>query len=67
MAADQGYISSVAWSPMLNMWLGLALLANGRERHGEVVKIFDGVRNIHMFGVICDPMHYDRENKKLHA
>ena len=27
MAADQGYISSVAWSPMLNMWLGLALLS----------------------------------------
>ncbi len=67
MAADQGYISSVAWSPMLNMWLGLALLSNGRERHGEVVKIFDGVRKIHMFGVICDPMQYDRENKKLHA
>jgi methylglutamate dehydrogenase subunit C len=67
MAADQGYISSVAWSPMLNMWLGLALFANGRARHGEVVKIFDGVRNIHMYGVICDPVHYDKENKKLHA
>ena len=67
MAADQGYISSVAWSPMLNMWLGLALLSNGRERHGEVVKIFDGIRSIHMFGVICDPVHYDRENRKLHA
>jgi heterotetrameric sarcosine oxidase alpha subunit len=67
LAADQGYISSVAWSPMLNMWLGLALVSNGRERHGEVVKIFDGLRNIHMFGVICDPMHYDRENKKLHV
>jgi sarcosine oxidase subunit alpha len=67
MAADQGYISSVAWSPMLNMWLGLALLSNGRERHGEIVKIFDGVRNIHTYGVICDPMHYDRENKRLHV
>ena len=67
MAADQGYISSVAWSPMLNMWLGLALLANGRARHGEVVKIFDGVRNVHNYGVICEPVHYDRENKKLHA
>jgi sarcosine oxidase subunit alpha len=52
---------------LLNMWLGLALLSNGRERHGEVVRIFDGIRNIHMYGVICDPMHYDRENKKLHA
>ncbi len=67
MAADQGYISSVAWSPMLNMWLGLALLANGRARHGEVVKLFDGIRNIHMYGVICDPVHFDKENKRLHA
>lgn len=67
MAADQGYISSVAWSPMLNMWLGLALIANGGARHGEVVKIFDGVRNIHMFGQICDPVHFDREHARLHA
>ena len=67
MKNDQGYISSVAWSPTLNMWLGLALLSNGRERHGEVVKIFDDVRDAHMYGMICDPMHYDRENKKLHA
>jgi sarcosine oxidase subunit alpha len=67
MAADQGYISSVAWSPMLNMWLGLALVANGRARHGEVVKIFDGLRSIHMFGQICDPVHFDREHARLHA
>ena len=67
MVADQGHISSVAWSPMLNMWLGLALVANGRARHGEVVKIFDGLRNIHMFGQICDPVHFDREHARLHA
>ena len=67
MANDQGYISSVAWSPMLDQWVGLALLVNGRERYGEVVKIFDGVRDNHLFGEICDPVHYDRENTKLHA
>lgn len=67
MANDQGYISSVAWSPMLNQWVGLALLENGRKRHGEVVKIFDGVRNSHVFGEVCDPVHYDKENTKLHA
>jgi sarcosine oxidase subunit alpha len=67
MANDQGYITSVAWSPMLDMWLGLALLANGRERHGEIVKVFDGLRNIHMYARICDPMHYDPENKRLHV
>ncbi|HUR42971.1 MAG TPA: sarcosine oxidase subunit alpha, partial [Aestuariivirga sp.] len=67
MMNDQGYVTATAWSPMLNMWLGLALLVNGRERHGEIVKVFDGLRNIHMYGEICDPMHYDRENIKLHA
>jgi sarcosine oxidase subunit alpha len=64
---DQGYITSVAFSPMLDMWLGLALLKRGRERHGEVVQVFDGLRNIHMLAEICDPMHHDKENKKLHA
>ena len=67
MANDQGYISSVAWSPMLKQWLGLALLANGRARHGEVIQVFDGLRNIHMLAEICDPMHFDRENVRLHA
>ena len=67
MANDQGYVTSVAFSPMLELWLGLALVKRGRERHGEIVKVFDGLRNIHMYAEICDPMHYDRENKKLHA
>jgi heterotetrameric sarcosine oxidase alpha subunit len=67
MANDQGYVSSVAWSPMLGQWIGLALLTNGRERHDEIVKVFDGLRNVHMHALICDPVHYDRENKRLHA
>jgi sarcosine oxidase subunit alpha len=67
MANDQGYVSSVAWSPMLDQWIGLALLANGRERHGEVLTIFDGLRNKNFLGEVCDPVHYDKENTKLHA
>ncbi len=67
MANDQGYICSVAWSPMLNMWLGLALLSNGRARHGEVVKVFDGLRGHHYLGEICDPVHFDPKNERLHA
>ena len=67
LANDQGYISSVAWSPMLDMWVGLALVANGRERMGEIVKVFDGIRGIHFNGEICEPMHFDRENRRLHG
>ncbi len=67
MANDQGYITSVAWSPMLEMCIGLALVANGRARHGEVVQVWDGLRGHKVEGVICDPVHFDKENRRLHA
>ena len=67
MANDQGYITSVAWSPMLEMWIGLALFANGRERIGETVQVFDGLRGIQMMAEICEPMHFDRDNARLYG
>ncbi len=67
LANDQGYITSVAFSPMLNMWIGLALLSDGRNRKGEVVRVFDGLRNHHMLAEICEPIHFDPENRRLHA
>jgi methylglutamate dehydrogenase subunit C len=67
MAADQGYISSVAWSPMLGEWIGLALLANGRARHGETMQVFDGLRDYHIEAEICAPCHFDPENARLHG
>jgi sarcosine oxidase subunit alpha len=67
LANDQGYITSVAYSPSLGYWLGLALVKNGRERHGEIVKVYDSLRGIHLYAELCDPMHYDKENVKLHA
>ena len=67
MANDQGYITGVAWSPMLDMWVGLALVTNGRARHGEIVQAWDGLRGHRVMAEICDPMHFDKENKRLHA
>jgi glycine cleavage system aminomethyltransferase T len=29
---DQGYVSSAAWSPTLDSWIGLGMLKRGRER-----------------------------------
>ena len=52
---------------MLDSWLGLALFANGRARHGEIVQVWDGLRGTSVMGEICDPMHFDKENKRLHA
>jgi sarcosine oxidase subunit alpha len=67
METDQGYVSAVAFSPMLDMWIGLALCKRGRERHGEVVQLFDGLRDIHIEVELCDPVHFDKENKRLYA
>ena len=32
---DQGHVTSVCYSPVLEHWIGLGLLTNGPERHGE--------------------------------
>ena len=42
---DQGYVTSVAFSPTLDHWIGLGLLARGPERHGEIVRAYDPVRD----------------------
>ena len=41
---DQGYMTSVAFSPTLGHWIGLGLLARGPERIGERVRAYDPVR-----------------------
>ena len=35
---DEGYMTSVAFSPTLGHWIGLGLLAGGPSRHGERVR-----------------------------
>ena len=42
---DQGYLTSVAYSPHLKSQIGLALVIRGPERHGEEVQIWNGLRN----------------------
>jgi len=67
LEADQGYVTSVAYSPMLRQWIGLALLKRGRERYGEVVQVYDDLRNARMMAEVAHPCFYDRENVKLNG
>ena len=30
-------------------------------------QVWDGLRGHLVLGEICDPMHFDKENKRLHA
>jgi sarcosine oxidase subunit alpha len=63
--SDQGYVTSVAFSPSRGHWLGLGLLARGPERHGEVVQACDPVRNSTVLVEICPPCFIDAEGERL--
>ncbi len=67
MANDQGYVTAVAYSPMLEQWIALGYLNGGRERHGEIIQVWDGLRGAHMLAEVCDPVFYDKEHAKLHG
>jgi len=64
-ANDQGYVTSIAFSPSLGHWLGLGLLAKGPQRHGELMRAYDPVRNGDVEVEICPPCHIDPEGNRL--
>jgi methylglutamate dehydrogenase subunit C len=64
---DQGYVTSVGWSPTLNASLGLAFLTNGRARHGENIRLVDHLRGVDVLCEVTDPVFHDKEGTKLRA
>ncbi|RWP29711.1 sarcosine oxidase subunit alpha family protein [Mesorhizobium sp.] len=58
---DQGYVTSACYSPVLSRWIGLGLVACGRERHGEVVRAYDPLRGDDFDMEICSSVFYDPE------
>jgi sarcosine oxidase subunit alpha len=64
---DEGYMTSVAFSPTLGHWIGLGLLKRGPERIGEHVRAVDPVRDGDVEVEICLPGFVDPEGKRLNA
>ncbi|AZV23235.1 sarcosine oxidase subunit alpha [Mesorhizobium sp. M7A.F.Ce.TU.012.03.2.1] len=56
---DQGYVTSVCFSPTLDQWIGLALVERGRERIGEIVHAHDPLRGEDYDVELCNPVFYD--------
>ncbi|TCR91857.1 sarcosine oxidase subunit alpha family protein [Rhizobium sp. BK376] len=65
-AADQGHVSSVCFSPVLGHSVALAFLKSGRERLGEKIVVWDGLRGEEIAAEVCSPVFVDPDNKKLH-
>jgi len=66
LANDQGFVSSACFSPVLGHFIALAMLKSGRERYGEKIVVWDGLRGMEVPAEVCPPVFVDPENLKLH-
>jgi methylglutamate dehydrogenase subunit C len=62
---DQGYVSSVAFSPMLGHWIGLGLCIRGRERLGERIRAHSPLRGGDVEVKMVAPVFFDAEGVRL--
>ncbi len=58
---DQGYVTSVCWSPTLGSYLGLGFLKDGRARVGEQVRLVDHLRKVDVLCDVTEPVFFDRD------
>lgn len=61
----QGRATSVAFSPSLGHWIGLALVTRGPERWGEELVLHDDMRGARVPVVLCNPVFIDPEGVRL--
>jgi glycine cleavage system aminomethyltransferase T len=66
-ALDQGFMSSVAYSPMLEGWIGLGFLAGGQDRIGETLRAYDPLRDGDIPVEVCAPIFFDPEGARARA
>ncbi|HUU66521.1 MAG TPA: sarcosine oxidase subunit alpha family protein [Methyloceanibacter sp.] len=64
-AHDQGFVTSMAYSPELGTWIALGLLARGLERHGEVIKVCDPLRGTELLAEVGSTCFVDPEGARL--
>jgi len=59
MAHDQGWMTSVAWSPELGHSVGIGFLKRGAERYGETIRAYSPVRDQDILVEVCSAHHID--------
>lgn len=62
---DEGYMTSVAFSPSCGHWIGLGLLKQGPSRMGEFIRAYDPVRGADTLVEVVAPCFVDPEGEKL--
>ncbi|KIN73175.1 sarcosine oxidase subunit alpha family protein [Sulfitobacter guttiformis] len=64
-AQDQGYVTSVCFSPDVGTMIGLGFVKNGPERMGERVVVRDHMRDLTVEVEICSPLFVDPEGGRV--
>ncbi|MGV6846934.1 MAG: sarcosine oxidase subunit alpha family protein [Marinibacterium sp.] len=64
MAHDQGWMTSVAWSPELGHSIGLGFLKQGAQRIGETLRAWSPVRHQDVLVEVCSPHHVDPKGER---
>lgn len=67
LAHDEGFVSSTAFSPTLQRWIGLGFLSRGRERLGERMRAYDPLRGADVPVEITDPVFYDPAGERVRS
>jgi len=62
---DEGFLSSVAFSPTLHTWIGLGFLSRGAARGAERIRCHDPVRSADVEVRVTSPCFYDPEGGRL--
>ena len=62
---DEGVITSVAFSPTLNHWVGLGFIVGGAERIGQTAMMVDFMRDSFIEVELCAPVFVDPKGERL--
>lgn len=62
---DEGYLTSVAFSPTLGHWIGLGLIRGGEKRWRDQVRAYDPVRGHDTVVEVVSPVFIDPDGLRL--
>ncbi|MFV1486043.1 MULTISPECIES: sarcosine oxidase subunit alpha family protein [unclassified Phaeobacter] len=61
---DQGYVTSVCYSPTLGHMIGLALIKAGPDRIGDPIRMVDHTAGLDVLCEIVEPVFFDPEGER---
>ena len=64
---DEGYVTSSCFSPHVGSTIGLALVRNGAERHGEEVVVWNALAREFTPAALCAPSFVDPGAERLNG